>query len=185
MFRTSLRTDATPPTLALARLEQRSRPFVPGAPTERAYDGGMDRDEVDDDVFEQLDAQDTLDARGPADPLDEGWSPPERPWAVDDWGTTAREEAEGEDLDHRLARELPDTAAGSDGDGLGDTSDTDGELLDDEVGDARSGRLTDDEASAGDTELFAVDVGVDGAAASAEEAAVHVIEQPDGDGRDG
>jgi type IV pilus biogenesis protein CpaD/CtpE len=68
----------------------------------------MDPDELDDDVFEQLDELDTLDTGGPVDPLDEGWSPPERPWAVDDWGTTPREEAEGESMDRRLARELPD-----------------------------------------------------------------------------
>ncbi|HEX4252103.1 MAG TPA: DUF5709 domain-containing protein [Pseudonocardia sp.] len=137
----------------------------------------MDPDEVDDDVFEQLDGLDTLDGRGPIDPLDEGYSPPEKPWAVNDWGTTAREEAEGEDLDHRLARELPETWADEDedDDGLGDESDTDGELRDDEVGDARSGRLYDDGDGNGDDELYAQDAGIDGAGASAEEAAVHVV----------
>jgi len=138
----------------------------------------MDPDELDDDVLEQLDQMDTLDTRGPADPLDEGWSPPERPWAVDDWGVTAREEAEGEGLDRRLARELPESWVGADeGDGLGDTSDTDGELRDDEVGNRRSGRLTAGENDGGDAELYAEDVGVDGAAASAEEAAVHVVDE--------
>ncbi|MGH8922019.1 MAG: DUF5709 domain-containing protein [Actinomycetes bacterium] len=136
----------------------------------------MGPDEVDDDVFEQLDGLDTLDGRDPIDPLDEGYSPPERPWALDDWGTTAREEAEGERLDRRLARELPESGADEDeGDGLGDESDTDGELRDDEVGDTRSGRLTDGGDGAGDHELYARDVGVDGAAASAEEAAVHLV----------
>jgi hypothetical protein len=140
----------------------------------------MDRDEIDDDVFEQLDAEDTLDNAGPADPLDEGYSPPERPLAVNDWGTTASEELTGESLDGRLARELPDFGASDDGDGLGDTEDTDGELRDDEVGDARSGRLVTEpeigaEGEGGDTELFAEDIGVDGAGASAEEAAVHIV----------
>ncbi|NMI01614.1 DUF5709 domain-containing protein [Pseudonocardia acidicola] len=135
-------------------------------------------DDADDVVFEQLDAEDTLDDRGPADPLDEGYSPPERPWAIDGWGTTAREEAEGESLDERLARELPDGEP-FDGDGLGDASDTDGELLDDEVGSVRSGRLVAADQGGpfdGDDELYATDVGVDGAAASAEEAAVHRVE---------
>jgi Family of unknown function (DUF5709) len=137
----------------------------------------MDPDEVDDDVFEQLDGLDTLDGRGPNDPLDEGYSPPEKPWAVEDWGTTAREEAEGEGLDRRLARELPESWAGEDGDdGLGDESDTDGELRDGEVGNARSGRLTDNGDGGGDHEPYAEDVGVDGAGASAEEAAVHVVD---------
>jgi len=36
--------------------------------------------------------------------------PGERPTAVDDFGTTALEQAEGESLDGRLAREIPDGA---------------------------------------------------------------------------
>lgn len=140
----------------------------------------MDRDEGDDDVFEQLDELDTLDGRETQDPLDEGWSPPEKPWAVNDWGTTAREESEGEGLDGRLARELPETwAAPDEGDGIGDESDTDGEPRDNEVGDSRSGRLTDDGDGGGDHQPYAHDVGVDGAAASAEEAAVHVVADED------
>jgi hypothetical protein len=134
----------------------------------------VDPDEVDDDVFEQLDELDTLDTGGPDDPLDEGLSPPERPWAVDDWGSTPREEAEGEGLDRRLARELPDSRSEEDWDNLGDVSDTDGELRDDEVGDARAGRLVADGDVGG--ELDAQDVGVDGAGASAEEAAVHLAD---------
>jgi hypothetical protein len=153
---------------------------------------GMDRDEIDDDVFEQLDAGDTLDVTGVADPLDEGYSPAERPWAVDDWGTTAREEATGESLTGRLARELPDVGSADpldEGDGLGDATDSDGELIDDEVGGTRSGRLVsesyvaDDAASVGgpewDADLLAVDVGIDGAGASAEEAAVHIVPESD------
>ncbi len=151
----------------------------------------MDRDEIDDDVLEQLDSADTLDNTGVADPLDEGYSPAERPWAVDDWGTTAREEAAGESLAGRLARELPDVGYVDpldEGDGLGDATDSDGELIDDEVGATRSGRLVsesyvaDDAASVGgpewDADLLAVDVGVDGAGASAEEAAVHIVADP-------
>jgi hypothetical protein len=38
--------------------------------------------------------------------------PGERPTATLDHGTTAREQAEGESLDDRLAREVPDDAAG-------------------------------------------------------------------------
>jgi hypothetical protein len=143
----------------------------------------FDRDEFDDDAFEQLDAQDTLDD-GPADPLDEGFSPAEKPWALDDWGTTPREQADGQTLDDRLARELPDVGA-EDDDEFGDQEGTDGELRDFEVGDERAGRLVSesyvaaDAASAGgdewDADLLGVDVGIDGAGASAEEAAVHII----------
>jgi len=129
-----------------------------------------------------LEAEDTLDGqRGVRDVLDTGWSPPERPWAVDDWGTTEAEELAGESLDGRLARELPDGAE-DEGDGLGDASDTDGELLDDEVGDERAGRLVDSDdggTTDRDDELWARDEGIDGAAASAEEAAVHVVRDRD------
>ena len=130
-----------------------------------------------------LEAEDTLeDSRGVRDVLDTGWSPPERPWAVEGWGTTEAEESAGESLDGRLARELPDGDSGDDGDGLGDASDTDGELLDDQVGDARAGRLVDaDDGGSEDTDnqLWARDEGIDGAAASAEEAAVHVVRDRD------
>ena len=130
-----------------------------------------------------LEAEDTLeDPRGVRDVLDTGWSPPERPWGVEDWGTTEAEESAGESLAGRLARELPDGAA-DEGDGLGDSSDTDGELLDDEVGDERAGRLVaaDDGGDADtDAELWARDEGIDGAGASAEEAAVHVVGERDG-----
>ena len=129
-----------------------------------------------------LEPEDTLDYReGVADVLDTGWSPPERPWGVEDWGTTEAEETAGESLAGRLARELPDRVA-DEGDGLGDVSDSDGELIDDEVGDDRAGRLVDaDDGGTEDTddELWARDEGIDGAAASAEEAAVHVIRDRD------
>jgi hypothetical protein len=129
-----------------------------------------------------LEPQDTLDdPGGGGNVLDTGWSPAERPWAVTDWGTTEREELAGEGLAGRLARETPEPLGG-DGDGLGDASDTDGELIDDEVGDRRAGRLSEtDDGSWGDVEpeLYALDVGIDGGSASAEEAAVHVV--PNGD----
>ncbi|MFJ4468564.1 DUF5709 domain-containing protein [Streptomyces sp. NPDC089424] len=126
-----------------------------------------------------LDGEDTLEYDGVSDPLDRGWSPPERPWAVEHTGVTAAERARGETLDQRLAEELPD-AVGLEGDGLGDADGTDGELLDNEVGVARSGRLVaPDEGAHEDDEsaLVATDVGIDGAAASAEEAAVHIVDE--------
>ncbi|MGW3952837.1 DUF5709 domain-containing protein [Streptomyces sp. NPDC004752] len=126
-----------------------------------------------------LDAEDTLVDDGVEDPLDRGWSPPERPWAVEHTGVTAAEGHRGESLDQRLAEELPDLAV-PDGDGIGDCQGTDGELLDNEVGDLRSGRLVaPDEGAHEDEEsaLVATDVGIDGAGASAEEAAMHVVDE--------
>ncbi|MFG2970566.1 MULTISPECIES: DUF5709 domain-containing protein [unclassified Streptomyces] len=136
--------------------------------------------EVQDDAG-LLDASDTLDYRAGEEALDEGYSPPERPWAVEHTGVTAAEAQRGETLDERLAEEVPDLAV-PEGDDLGDTWDTDGELLDDEVGDDRAGRLLAPDEGAHevtDSDLFASDRGLDGAGASAEEAAMHVI--PDSD----
>ena len=145
--------------------------------TEPGWSGPDDLDGENDTGV--LDPEDTLDDRG-VDPLDEGWSPAERPWAVTDWGTTEDEEERGESLDGRLARELPDRRADDDGDGdgLGDASDTDGELIDAEVGDRRAGRLVEPDegwATDVDDELYAGDRGYAGGAASAEEAAVHLV----------
>ncbi|WP_460062135.1 DUF5709 domain-containing protein [Streptomyces sp. YKOK-I1] len=126
-----------------------------------------------------LDTEDTLVDDGVSDPLDRGWSPPERPWAVEHNGVTAAERQQGETLDQRLAEELPDLPV-PDGDGLGDCDGTDGELLDNEVGAARSGRLVaPDEGAHEDEEsaMVASDVGIDGAAASAEEAAMHIVDE--------
>jgi hypothetical protein len=130
------------------------------------------------------------------DVLDEGYSPPDRPVAVDKFGTTAAEAEEGETLDMRLAEEVPDPnmqvddplAAQPDplDQRLDEESDVDRdsfdrELQDDaEVGDERAGRLVaPDEGSHEDTEkdLVAEDIGINGAGAGAEEAAMHVIEE--------
>lgn len=107
----------------------------------------------------------------------DGYSPAERPWGLDAWGNTEREEAAHEDLDHRLAREQPDVSYAVYGDGIGDTSDTDGEPIDDQVGDLRSGRLVlgDIDVSDSGSDYQARDVGIDGAGASAEEAAMHIV----------
>ncbi|MET7510990.1 DUF5709 domain-containing protein [Streptomyces albidoflavus] len=126
-----------------------------------------------------FDEEDNLMNTGLDDLRDEGYSPPEKPRAVEHTGTTAEEEREGESLDERLTEEVPDVQVPR-GDGLGDTLDTDGELIDDEVGDLRAGRLVaPDEGAHEDAEkdIIAEDVGLDGAAASAEEAAVHLVEE--------
>ena len=133
-----------------------------------------DGSEIQDDAG-LLDAEDTLEDDGVDDPLDRGWSPPDRPWAVEHTGVTAAERRQGETLDQRLAEELPDFEP-SDGDGIGDVDGTDG----DEVGAMRSGRLVaPDEGAHEDEEsaLVATDVGIDGAAASAEEAAMHIVDE--------
>lgn len=124
-----------------------------------------------------LDLQDAVGERDYDEILDEGYSPPERPLGVNKHGTTAAEQHDGETLDERLEQEVPDVSAPA-GDGVGDLPGGEGEPVDPEAGDARAGRLVaPDEGAHTDTvsEEVAEDVGIDGGAAGAEEAAVHVI----------
>jgi hypothetical protein len=122
---------------------------------------------------DQLQAEDTLLDRGVDDVLDEGIVPNQKWSPAQGFGNTAAEQREGETLDQRIAQEEPDI----------DPDDwSEDNLDDDQVGDQRSGRLVaPDEGSHEDREKDAVamDVGIDGAAATAEEAAMHVI--PDDD----
>ncbi|MFF8446752.1 DUF5709 domain-containing protein [Streptomyces leeuwenhoekii] len=125
-----------------------------------------------------LDLQDAVDERTYDDMLDEGYSPPEKPLGVTKHGITAAEQHDGESLDERLAQEVPDVAEPA-GDGVGDQPGGEGEPVDPEAGTDRSGRLVaPDEGVRTDTtkETVGDDVGVDGGAAGAEEAAVHVVE---------
>lgn len=129
-----------------------------------------------------LPPEESLDDEELGDDLGAGYSPVERPLGCTAWGTTEREMRIREDLTHRLAREVPDLVYDADDDGIGDSTDTDGELIDDQVGDARAGRIVQTDAD-GDHEsspgYWALDVGIDEGAASAEEAAVHVVRTAD------
>lgn len=105
------------------------------------------------------------------DMLDTSWSPPQRQPYVN---------FDHETLDQRLSEEQPEVWADESGDGIGDTSDTDGEPRDTEVGATRSGRLLAPDEGAhpdSESELWARDVGTDGGAASAEEAAMHIVDE--------
>jgi hypothetical protein len=121
-----------------------------------------------------LDSEDTLDDERPDQPYEEGYSPPEKPLGVNRVGVTANEQRQGESLDRRLSEEQPDIRP-EPGDGIGDQQGTDGEPIDQEVGDRRSGRLTATDDP--ERDVFAQDVGIDGAGASAEEAAVHTVDE--------
>ena len=114
-------------------------------------------------------------SRDPDDELDAGYSPPEKWSAAQGFGNTPREEAEGESLDQRLRQEEPESDPYDGGDEEPDEADEDRE-----VGDRRAGRLVDpDQGSSEDTEKDMVgwDAGIDGAGASAEEAAMHIVEE--------
>jgi hypothetical protein len=144
--------------------------------------------------YEVEDAYDTLDGTLGDDPLDRGVATPDRWSAGMRFGTTAEEQEEGESLDQLLAEEEPDTPLDEveeaeeddedeDDDEDAADEDVDGLLLDDGP-DPRAGRLVaEDEGAHPDDEedLVARDVGIDGGAATAEEAAMHVVEEDDYD----
>ncbi|EME62295.1 hypothetical protein G352_17114 [Rhodococcus ruber BKS 20-38] len=116
---------------------------------------------VDDE--DQLQPEDSLIDRGVDDVLDEGFSPMERPVGLD----------RHETLDERLREEEPERE---------DEGESEFRSSVAEAGRARAGRLVaPDEGTAEDqdAELFGTDVGIDGGAASAEEAAVHLIDEED------
>jgi hypothetical protein len=141
--------------------------------------------------YQVQDSTDTLSGAPGDDPLDRGVVPPERWSAGVRFGDTATEQSEGESLDQLLSEEEPDPALefdededeeGEDDDDAGD-EDVDGLLLDDGP-DPRAGRLVaEDEGAHPDEEedLVARDVGIDAGGATAEEAAMHVVEEDDYD----
>ncbi|MCO1655795.1 DUF5709 domain-containing protein [Pseudonocardia humida] len=108
----------------------------------------------------QLENQQQMVGPPGGDPLDAGYVPPDRPYAATEHGVTGQEMADGESMDQRLAREMPEE----------ESADPD-----------RSGRLTvAGQGAALETadDVDGVDVGIDGGAASAEEAAVHESTDP-------
>jgi hypothetical protein len=138
-----------------------------------------------------LDPDDTLETDDlSADPLDTGISPPDRHPASERYGVTLAESRSGESLDARLAEEEPDFGAPGGRDGRAELEEDEPQFGDDEP-DARAGRLVaEDEGahSTSDRDYLGRDIGIDGGAASAEEAAMHVVgddEQDDEDGADG
>lgn len=149
---------------------------------------GVDEwDAIEDDGV--LDASDTLDDDAVADPLDTGVAAPDRWAAANRFGTTIAEQRSGESLDQLLAEEEPDI------DPWADRGEDEDDLIRRgyEV-EPRAGRLVaegigeDAEAAlaagllAPEVPLSAWDSGIDGGGASAEEAAMHVVSDPDGPG---
>lgn len=118
----------------------------------------------DDDQYAQLQPDDTLMDGELSDVLDRGYSPPDYEVPV----------KEHESLDERLADEEPDVALD---DGTGDDPDFPRQST---AGTVRAGRLIAPDRGDGpdvDAQLLATDAGVDGAGASAEEAAIHIIDE--------
>jgi hypothetical protein len=119
--------------------------------------------------YDQLDPADSLAGEIGEDPLDAGYTLPDRPPAATRWGNTVDEVRRGESVEQHLEEEEPE--------GADDDTDEDVDELDE---DARAGRLVaPDEGAHGvdQSELTAQDVGRAGWAASAEEAAMHIVEE--------
>ena len=135
---------------------------------------------MDDD--NQLQPEDTLIDRGLDDMLDEGYSPPERLYGRGAFGPS-------ETMDQMLAEEEPDPVSrinvilDEGEEQRSDAAEHEAEFPQRrEVGRARAGRLVAPDQGFGEDaedELVAEDVGISGGAASAEEAAVHIIDDED------
>ena len=127
---------------------------------------------VDDEDQPQSSGDSLVDDRGLQEPLDEGYSPPEKWSGAERYGNTPWEEEHGESLDQRIAQEEPEPDPYL-------SAELEDEHVGGEVGNARAGRLVaDEDGSDADfhQDMDAHDVGIDGAGASAEEAAVHIID---------
>lgn len=128
------------------------------------YESG---DAVDDAEF--LDPAENLTGDDPDEQMQTGYNPPDRePYNLRHARTPA-EEREGESLDEHLAEEVPDVSVDD---------------VDLAEADPPAGRLVaPDEGAHADEEAeeIATDVGPGGYARSAEEAAMHIVDDPDGE----
>jgi hypothetical protein len=137
--------------------------------TEEQFESDSIDAELEDDGV--LDSSDTLegDVGGAGDdPLDQGIDAGDRYSAGERFGTTLAEERAGETFDQLLAEEEPDVDPYRE-EGTPDygTAHPAGRLV------AENEGLREDDES----ELVGTDVGYDGGADSAEESAVHVIDE--------
>lgn len=113
----------------------------------------------------QIPGEDSMSGADVDDMLDTGYSPPDRDPSRH-FGETAWEEVHGETLDQRVAQEEPEIWEAPE---KGATQPD------------RAGRLSEDDSAveSGGNDMFAVDQGISGGGASAEEAAVRIVEEPD------
>ena len=122
--------------------------------------------------LDQIQEADSLIDRGVEDVLDEGYTAPEQWSAAQGFGNTPEEMRQGETINQRVKQEEPEkkpaevewNASGEDR----------------EVGRERAGRLMHVQGPGGEA-ILGSDVGFSGGAASAEEAAMHIIDDYDDD----
>ncbi|CCH77339.1 Adenosine deaminase [Nostocoides japonicum T1-X7] len=144
----------------------------------------LDDDALDPQGLETLGAERPDDVRISAEEGDdEPVVPPDMMPRGTEWGTTPAEEEQGESIEQRIAQEEPDpepddaTVGGDDPDAIDAEDDWLGD--DGEVGDGPPVRVvSDDEGDRPDTDsqAWGRDAGFDDDGGSAEESAMHVIE---------
>ncbi len=120
--------------------------------------------------LDQLQPDETLVDRGIEDVLDEGYVTPENWSAAEGYGNTADEMRHRGSVSRRLKEEEPERQA--------DDGEWNPEHESRQVGGRRAGRLVDVNGGypGRDHESYGYDVGIDGGAACAEEAAMHIID---------
>lgn len=122
--------------------------------------------------LDQLQEADSLIHRGVEDVLDEGYTAPDHWSAAQGFGNTPEEMRQGETIDQRVKQEQPEKKPVE--------RDWNSSKEDREVGGERAGRLMQVQGPGGEATLGS-DVGRSGGAASAEEAAMHIISDDDED----
>lgn len=130
---------------------------------------------AESEQLDQIQESDSLVHRGVDDVLDEGYTAPEQWSAAQGFGNTPAEMRQGETLSQRLKQEQPENKPID--------RDWNASKEDREVGAERAGRLMQVQGPGGETTL-GTDVGLSGGAASAEEAAMHIISEDDEDDLD-
>ncbi len=125
---------------------------------------------AESEQLDQMQESDSLVHRGVDDVLDEGYTAPEQ-WSVaQGFGNTSAEMRQGETLSQRLKQEQPENKPVD--------RDWNASKEDREVGGERAGRLMQVQGPGGEATL-GTDVGFSGGAATAEEAAMHIINEAD------
>ncbi|MDX3180413.1 DUF5709 domain-containing protein [Streptomyces sp. ME02-7008A-1] len=141
-----------------------------------------DGSDTDNPPTDDLDPENVIGEPDLDEMLDTGYSPPEKPLGVTKYGTTGEEQREGESLDRRLAQEVPEDdplLTDEPHEGPEDNGPEDNGPEEDDAGTERAGRLTTTDEEPGidrNNRTLGRDVGIDGGAASAEEAALHIQE---------
>lgn len=135
---------------------------------ELQFDGVPDESEQ----LDQLQPDDSLIDRGVKDVLDEGYIAPDNWSPAQGFGNTPAEMRQGETIEMRMKQEEPERPPSQ--------ADWNPHREKRQVGAERAGRLMSVQGI-GREDTLGIDVGISGGAASAEEAAMHIISDDEQD----